>query len=70
MAKAGSGDVLSGMTAGVLAKDVETAFGSAVSAYLFGRAGDIALEDSNQYSLTASDVIKAIPKAINGTINA
>ncbi len=65
MAKAGSGDVLSGITAGVLAKDVEVAFGSAVSAYLFGRAGDIALEEGNQYSLTASDVVKNVGKAIN-----
>ena len=65
LAKAGSGDVLSGFLAGMLLRDGETIELTAVSAYVFGKAGEIASKEQNEYTVTASDVIRALPKAIN-----
>ena len=65
MAKGGSGDVLSGFAAGLLNRDEEPFFCVAVAAYLFGRAGEIAAKEQNSYTITATDLIAALPKAIN-----
>ncbi len=65
LAKAGSGDVLSGFLAGMLLRDGETIELTAVSSYVFGKAGEIASKEQNEYTVTASDVIRALPKAIN-----
>ncbi len=65
LAKAGSGDVLSGFLAGMLLREGETIELTAVSSYVFGKAGEIATNEQNEYTVTASDVIKALPKAIN-----
>ena len=60
MATAGSGDVLAGMTAGLTyTAGVENAAGIAV--YLHGKAGDYAAEKFTEISLTAEDIIEAIP---------
>jgi NAD(P)H-hydrate epimerase len=56
-AKGGSGDVLSGVIAGLCAVGV-SAFNSArIAAFATGRAAEIACEKSSEYSLTATDVI-------------
>ena len=68
MAKGGSGDVLSGFAAGLLSRDEEPFFCVAVAAYLFGKAGEIAAKEQNSYTVTASDLIAALPKAINKII--
>ncbi len=65
MAKAGSGDVLSGIICGILARIDDVLSGVVSSAYLFGRAGEIAEKNSNEYSVIASDLINSIPDAIN-----
>nr|MBO4517733.1 NAD(P)H-hydrate dehydratase [Clostridia bacterium] len=65
MAKGGSGDVLSGFAAGLLNRDEEPLFCVAVAAYLFGKAGEIAAKEQNSYTITATDLISALPKAIN-----
>lgn len=65
MAKGGSGDVLSGFAAGLLSRDDEPFFCVAVAAYLFGRAGEIVAKEQNSYTITATDIITALPKAIN-----
>lgn len=65
MAKGGSGDVLSGFVAGLLNREEEPFFCVGVAAYLFGRAGEIAAKEQNSYTITASDIISALPKAIN-----
>lgn len=60
MATAGSGDVLAGMTAGLLA--VCTPEDAAVlSVYLHGAAGDFAAESLTEYSVTATDILNAVP---------
>ncbi len=65
MAKAGSGDVLSGIICGLLARTDDVLHAVATSAYVFGKAGEIATKKSNEYSLLATDVVGALPDAIN-----
>lgn len=65
MAKAGSGDVLSGITAGLLAKSTSVTEATAAAAYIFGKAGEYAQKIDNEFTLTASDVVAALPKVIN-----
>ncbi|MDO5479678.1 MAG: NAD(P)H-hydrate dehydratase, partial [Clostridia bacterium] len=62
MAKGGSGDVLSGITASFLAQGMEGAAYKA--AYLHGLSGDLCLEKFSEYAFTATDLIKMIPDAI------
>ena len=65
MAKAGSGDVLSGVLCGVLARTDGVFMETVASAYLFGRAGEMASVKSNEYSVIASDIVACLPDAIN-----
>ncbi len=69
MAKGGSGDVLSGVISGLLARNDCTAETVATASYLFGRAGEIAEREQNQFTMTATDIIGALPKAINSLSN-
>ena len=64
LAKAGSGDVLAGIIAGLLAQKMTPYEAAKLGVYLHSRAGEIASEDLTQYSVLASDLIKYIPKAI------
>jgi hydroxyethylthiazole kinase-like uncharacterized protein yjeF len=64
MATAGSGDVLTGMIAG-LAGQGFTAWEAAVTGcHLHGLAGDLAVKKVGVHSLIASDIIWSIPSAI------
>ncbi len=64
MAKAGSGDVLTGVIAS-LAGQGASAFDAAwKGVFLHGLAGNLASLDLSNYSLLASDIAKAIPEAI------
>lgn len=63
MAKGGSGDVLAGLTAALLAQGYAPFPAACLGAYLHGLAADLALETSAINSLTASDIIAAIPAA-------
>ncbi len=64
MAKAGSGDVLSGILAGLLARGLSGADGVAVAAFVFGKAGELAKEEHGEYSVTASNIIRCLEKSI------
>ena len=57
MATAGSGDVLTGIIAGLLAQGYSTEEASVIGVYLHGRAGDLALHSESVESLIASDII-------------
>lgn len=63
MATAGSGDVLTGVIAGLLAL-MDEYDASRLGVYLHSFAGDLASLNLTEESLIASDIIKYLPKAI------
>lgn len=64
LAKAGSGDVLAGIIAGLLAQKMQPYEAAVLGTYLHSRAGEIASEDLSEYSVLANDLINYLPKAI------
>lgn len=68
MATAGSGDVLTGIIVGLMARGYTTAEAALVGMYLHGLAGDIAADGMGMESLIASDIINALPKAFKQLI--
>jgi NAD(P)H-hydrate epimerase len=65
LAKAGSGDVLSGLIGGLLAQGVQPFEAAVAGAFIHGRAAEIATETlGTTVSIVAGDLLKAIPKAI------
>ena len=64
MAKAGSGDVLTGMISGLIAQGMDLFEGASLGVYLHGLCGDIAKEQLTEYSVMAEDLISCIPSAI------
>lgn len=63
MATAGSGDVLTGVITALLARGYRQREACLLAVYLHGMAGDLAARELGQESVTASDIIKFIPKA-------
>lgn len=63
MATAGSGDVLTGMVAGLLGQSMHPVDACRLAVFLHGLAGDSAAETLGMHSLIASDIIDSIPKA-------
>jgi len=57
MASGGTGDVLTGVAAGLLAQGVEPFPATCLAVYLHGLAGDLAARRVGQHSLTAGDVL-------------
>ena len=68
LAKAGSGDVLAGIIAGLLAQGVEIFEACKLGVYLHSRTGEIASEELTEYSVLASDLPKYVHKAIKEII--
>lgn len=68
MATGGTGDVLAGMLASLLAQGIAAKKASLLAVYLHGLAGDLAVERLNQISLIAGDIIDSIPAALNTLI--
>ncbi len=67
MATAGSGDVLSGVIAGMVAQFARTqplAVILQAAVFIHGYAGDLAVGETGEMSLTATDIIRYIPEAI------
>lgn len=60
MATAGSGDVLTGMIAALLAQRMEGFEAAAVGAYVHGRAGDYVATQKSPYACMAGDIVEAI----------
>ena len=56
-AKGGSGDVLSGVIAGLCASGLSTFEAGVAGAYLLGKAAELAAKEMGEYSLTATDLI-------------
>lgn len=64
LAKAGTGDVLTGMIAGLCAQGLEVETASILAVYLHGLSGDLYAKDFSEYSMLASDLLNYIPKAL------
>ncbi len=63
MATGGTGDVLTGIIAGLLAQGYSSEHAALAGVYIHGLAGDIAAEKISQQSLIASDVIEYLGEA-------
>ena len=63
MATAGSGDVLTGILLGLLARGYSQQEACCLGVWLHGTAGDLAAEALGQESLVASDIINYLPQA-------
>ncbi len=68
LAKAGSGDVLTGMIAGLCAQKMPLFEAAKLAVYLHGKTGEIASGMLSEYSVLASDLLKYIPLAITDTL--
>lgn len=65
MATAGSGDVLTGLLASLLAQGLTTHHAAALGVYLHGIAGEYAAEELTSYCMTASDIVNYLPEAFH-----
>ena len=64
MATGGTGDILTGMVAGLIAQNPQHIAEAVIAAvHLHGLAGDVARESMGEHSLVATDLIKALPEA-------
>jgi len=63
MATAGSGDVLTGVITALIGQGLTNFDAAVYGTYIHGLAGDIAAEKLGGVSLTATDIIDALPGA-------
>ena len=67
MATAGSGDVLTGVIAGLIAQDVDCEVAACLGVYLHGRAGDRARDRLGEWGMRAGDIAAEMPAALVDT---
>ncbi|MDF2611256.1 MAG: hypothetical protein K0R92_2730 [Lachnospiraceae bacterium] len=65
MATGGSGDVLTGIIAALIAQGLLPFDATCLAVYIHGLAGDIAAKENGAYSMMASDIINSIEKVLN-----
>jgi NAD(P)H-hydrate epimerase len=65
MATAGSGDVLTGLVAALLAQGLEAFAAAQVGAYVHGLAGDLVKTARGEVGMIASDLVDHLPRALN-----
>ena len=63
MATGGSGDVLTGLIAGLLAQGLDALDATVLAVYLHGLAGDLAVSRLGEMALAAGDLIEILPAA-------
>jgi NAD(P)H-hydrate epimerase len=63
MASGGTGDVLTGLIAGLAAQGYEALVAAQLGVYLHGSAGDLAAEKIGQSAASASDLLEYLPAA-------
>ena len=63
MATGGSGDVLTGTVAALMAQGLSNLDAAILGTHVHGLAGDIAAQRLGQTSLIATDLIDALPQA-------
>ena len=64
MSTGGSGDVLTGLTAGFTAMGIDAFEAACLAVYVHGKAGDIAALNRGKAGMTASDIANAVADAI------
>jgi hydroxyethylthiazole kinase-like uncharacterized protein yjeF len=68
MATGGTGDILTGMVAGLIAQNPDRIADAVIAAvHLHGLAGDVARESMGEHSLVATDLLSALPEAFRRT---
>jgi ADP-dependent NAD(P)H-hydrate dehydratase / NAD(P)H-hydrate epimerase len=66
MATGGTGDILTGMVAGLIAQHPQQAIAAtALAVYLHGLAGDLASVSVGESSLVATDLVRFLPEALS-----
>ena len=71
MSTGGTGDILTGMVAGMIAQNPKDAFVATMAAvHLHGLAGDVMRESVGEHSLVATDLLRGLPEAFRRTQNA
>lgn len=63
MATGGSGDVLTGIIAGLLAQGYNATEACILGVYIHGYSGDISAENTGYEAMVAGDIIKNLGKA-------
>lgn len=66
MSTAGSGDVLTGIIAGLLGQKVKAEDAARLGVWVHGRAGDLAAHTEGTYGLLARHLIQYLPEAMKG----
>ena len=69
MATAGSGDVLTGIVAALLAQKTPPRDAASLGAFIHGLSGEIMAKDLTAYSLMAKDLIAGLPKSFSKLSN-
>ena len=69
LAKAGAGDILTGMIAGFCAQGLSLELAACCAAYIHGLAGEIASKSLTEYCVLASEIIKFIPFAMKNILS-
>ena len=64
LAKAGSGDVLTGMLTGLLAQNYSAVDATVIAVFIHGYCGDLWIRKNHMSSLLARDIIELIPTAL------
>lgn len=68
MATAGTGDVLTGMIAGLVAQGMKPLDAARAAVYLHGRCGDLAVHRSHNRGLLSRDLIREIPNVLKESL--
>jgi NAD(P)H-hydrate epimerase len=69
MATGGSGDVLTGLIAGLAGQGLDPLRAALLGVYLHGLAGDLARDRLGEWSLMAGDIIEHLPRALQQVAN-
>jgi len=68
MAKGGTGDVLTGLIAGLIAQARDIGLAVRAAVWLHGRAGELAAEELTEYCVLATDLLTYLPRAIREVV--
>ena len=66
LATAGTGDVLTGMIAGLIAQGLEPQKAAQTAVYIHGKAADLFIEKKGMRGMIASDLLNTIPTVLDG----